>query len=166
MTDRPVQYSQAAPVAGAPLSRPIAGLGRLLPGTHAVDVLSVTRTAAGRWAVILQASSKECHCETVDAWPLEWRQGVSLKVDIIHTPGYILYHSSRGFQARDAQTLEPKSTWLATASDVYSAMLPVQPASTQLGAAADGHRTWHPVPSVHPAADTGADSTPGDAAPG
>lgn len=166
MTDRPTQYGAGTPVKASALDRPIAGLGRLLPGTHAVDVLSVVRTAAGRWTVVLQAPSRECHIETLADWPLKWVTGTQLRVDIVHSSGYVLFHSPRGFQARDAQTLEPRTEWCPTASDVYAKMLPVHPASTRVGKASDGTCDYVPVQGVHTAPDDAAGPQAGDAAPG
>lgn len=141
---RPTRYGVQPPPTGGALSRPIGGLGKLLPGEYQVTVLSVTRGPAGSWAVILQDHKDECHYEQLEDWPLDWPTGTELVATIGLGPGYVLYSGPQGFQARDAQTREPATGWLKSAADVYLAMRPATPAVPQLVEVTDGQRRIKP----------------------
>lgn len=135
---RPVKYGAVPPPSGGSLSKPIGGLGKLTTGTHTLEVLSATRTSANAWLVILQNSRRECHTETLEHWLPEWVPGTSVRATVGLTPGFIVYKTVGGFQARDAQTLDPLTGVLPDAGAVYLAVRPVQPASTCLTEVTDG----------------------------
>lgn len=142
MTNPPAGYSarDGAPQRQATVgrvSRPIAGLGKLDIGTHALTVLSAVH-ARTHWVVLLQDPAGHCHVEMVEFWPPELcASGTAVQARIGPTAGYAVARDVDRFQARDALTGAPiDGLWYGSLDGLYQHMLQswpgVFPASTRL----------------------------------
>lgn len=141
------------------MSKPIAGLGRLLPGVHRLEVLSAVITAKGT-ALILSGPDAHCHAEDLPA-PLRWLvPGLRVTATIGHGPGYVVVRdAARGYQARDG--LDPTrqlTDWHRDLESLYAVALTATnliPSTTVLKELTDGTEHWRlPTP------DSGAPSAP------
>jgi hypothetical protein len=120
---------------GGMMSKPISGMGKLTPGTHAVEVLSVV-VGTVRTALILQDVAGHCHTEDLEWLDPEVRQGLKCKAVIVPTEGFVVCRDVDKFQAQDAKTRQPITGWLTDIQQLYTQAVGLghRPASTQLEA--------------------------------
>lgn len=116
------RHGAAAPPSGGVVSRPILGMGRLPPGTYAVEVLSLTQER--RPTLIVQAINQHCHAETVE-WQLCLTgivAGDKLNVSIVARQGYVVERDGGAYRARDADTGAALGDWRPDLAAVATAM--------------------------------------------
>ena len=120
---------------GGVMSKPIGGMGKLTPGTHDCEVLSVS-VGSVRTTLILQNTVGHCHSEDLTWLEPEINMGVKLKAKIGPTAGFVVCRDGDKFQAQDAKTRAPITGWLTDIQQLYTQAVGLghHPASTQLEA--------------------------------
>lgn len=136
------------PSAGT-VSRPVAGLGKLPPGWHDLECLSLA-TYPTHSVVILANPAGHVHTECVlRPLPTWLRVGIRARGRVGPGPGFVVVRDVDRFQARDSVSKVPVTDWHTDLSQLYAAATAAgaRPASTELKEVVLADDTW--VPKLH-----------------
>ena len=107
------------PSGGYGLSRPVGGGGRLPPGTHQVEVLSVKQEDYRALLRCADRVTSEVHSGWYQSVPRDLQIGQHIEIVVDFVPGGFIVANDRGrYQARDLKR-KPLGEWYPNPMDVY-----------------------------------------------
>ncbi len=153
--------SHRAPSAGV-VSRQVGGAGKLSPGRHDLEVLSVAEYPT-HCVVILANAAGHAHAEPVADRPPPWfRVGVRVRASIQPGPGFVVVRDVDRYQGQDSATRAPITEWTQDLGELYAAATAAgsKPATTELREVTHGDDTWRPQLHLPPARPAAPSTTP------